>query len=113
MNKYLDSYKEKVISAKELVARMQPGWNIWIDIALAQPRTIMEAMDELAANKLIGGIKVHNMLEVYPAPWYREDLAAQISGISWFSGVSARNAVNRGNADVMPAYYRDIPDLIR
>ena len=36
-----------------------------------------------------------------------------MTGMSWFSGGGARRAINGGWADILPAYYRDIPKLIR
>ncbi len=34
-----------------------------------------------------------------------------MTGISWFSGAQARTAVNGGYGDIMPCYYRDMPEL--
>lgn len=113
MTDYVQQYREKLCSPKELVAMLQHNGDILVDIALAQPRDIMAAMGALAKENKVTGIKVHNMLEVYSAPWYQKELAECIGGVSWFSGGSARAAVNGGFADLMPAYYRDIPSLLR
>lgn len=113
INDYASMYAAKTTSAGELVGMLRRGWNIWVDIALAQPGNIMKAMEERAKQGELSGITIHNMLEVYPAPWYREDLKEQLRGVSWFSGGNARSAVNGGYADLMPGYYRDIPSLLR
>ena len=92
---------------------IQPGWEFWVDIALAQPKEMIAAIGKRVENGLLSGVKVHSMLDIYPAPWYQENTASLIQGVSWFSGGGARTAVNKGFADVMPAYYRDIPSLLR
>ncbi len=109
MDTYEELYRQKHCSPEEIAARMEPGWVFWVDIALAQPKHILQAMGTHAP----GGIRVHSMLDVYPFPWYQGESAPGIQGVSWFSGGGARGAVNRGNADVMPCYYRDLPELLR
>lgn len=113
MNRINDLYREKFCSAEQISEMLQSGWSLWIDIALAQPRDIIKAMEVQAAKGELARVSVHTMLDIYPAPWYQESYSELLTGVSWFSGNSARKAVNNGYADVMPCYYRDIPALLR
>lgn len=113
MNQINDIYREKLCSADQIAETLQSGWCLWIDIALAQPRDIVKAIEARAAKGKMANISVHNMLDIYPAPWYQESYSGCLTGISWFSGNGARKAVNNGHADVMPCYYRDVPALLR
>lgn len=113
MNRFHEIYQGKLCPAQQIAEMLQPGWSIWIDIALAQPREIIKAMEAQAAKGGMAGVSVHNMLDIYPMPWYQESYSGLLTGVSWFSGSGARKAVNNGHADIMPCYYRDIPALIR
>ncbi len=105
-------YNEKLKSAAEVAAMFPDDTDIFIDIALAQPKTIMEAIaaDPSCVNNR--GLTFHTVLDVYPMPWYQKDLLEGVGAVTWFSGGGAAAAVNAGFADVMPCYYRDIPSLI-
>ena len=104
-------YKEKLGSAAQAAARIASGSGIWIDIGVSQPKELMAALGRRAAAGEVQDLTVHTLLDVYEMPWYSGDNPTGIRGVSWFSGGFARQAVNRGIADVMPCYYRDIPSL--
>ena len=113
MNRFKQEYQSKLCSPIQAAEQIGSGRDIWIDIALAQPKELISAMKVCAEQKKLQNIKVHTMLDIYPAPWYQPQFNNIIQGVSWFSGSGARNAVNMGIADVMPCYYRDVPRHLR
>ncbi len=105
-------YEKKMMTASEMSMSIQDGAHIWIDIALSQPKTIIEALAALAAERKIRDLTFHTILDIYPTPWHRPENADYLKNVSWFSGGGSAAAVNAGIADVMPCYYRDMPSLI-
>ena len=51
------------------------------------------------------------MLDLVPLDVLTPEALANLELVTWFSGGGMRDAVNHGQADVMPCYYRDMPAL--
>lgn len=114
MTDYKELYASKLTEPELLALRVESGWNLGMDAALAQPTAIMSAIAKRASNDEIKGLKVQTLLDVYPLEFYADkSLFNKMTGFSWFSSAGARNAINGGWADFIPAYYRDIPKYIR
>lgn len=105
-------YQEKLRTPEQIAAQIQPGCNCYCDIAMAVPNAIYAALGVRAGEGLVSNVTMHTFLEAAPVICYNETLKERLTGISWFSGASARKAVNGGYADVMPCYYRDAPGLL-
>lgn len=111
---YAKLYKSKLTTSEELVKRIQDNWYLAMDSYTAETDSIIGALCEYAKSGGVKGIRVCTMLEGYPFPFYIDDsFNGLINGVSWFSSGYARKAVNAGIADFIPAYYRDIPGIIR
>ena len=107
-------YQQKLTDAASLAARVENGWTVGMDAALAQAPGFAEALAERAAKNEVSGVWVHTLLDVYPFRFYLDgSLSGKLNGMSWFSGGNARKAVNAGIADIVPGYYRDMPGHIR
>ena len=114
MTNYSELYHGKLTTADELASRVESGWTLGMDAALAQTPAIMSALAERAGRDELSGVKVQTLLDVYPFEFYADNvLSGKLNGVSWFSSGGARKAVNGGYADFIPSYYRDIPGLIR
>ena len=114
MTNYSELYHSKLTTAAELASRVESGWTLGMDAALAQTPAIMSALAERAGRDELSGVKVQTLLDVYPFEFYADNvLSGKLNGVSWFSSGGARKAVNGGYADFIPSYYRDIPGLIR
>ena len=114
MKNYSELYHSKLTTADELASRVESGWTLGMDAALAQTPAIMSALAERAGRDELSGVKVQTLLDVYPFEFYADNaLSGKLNGVSWFSSGGARKAVNGGYADFIPSYYRDIPGLIR
>ena len=114
MTDYTSLYNSKLMSADKAASLVENGWTIVMDAGAAQTPILTEALAKRAYADELCGVKVHNMLDVYPFEFYADKaLSGKINGISWFSSAGSRNAVNGGWGDVVPSYYRDIPRHMR
>lgn len=114
MTDFNQLYTSKLTTADELARRAQSGWVIGMDGGPAQTPAIISAIARRVREDDLSGLKVHTLLDVYPYEFYADDsLAGKMTGYSWFSSAGARKAINGGYGDFIPAYYRDIPGLMR
>ena len=113
MSKFEKQFQEKRMTIEEVAEQVQSGWSCATDNSISIPHAIFDALAERARRGEVEGIKLHSFLEVEPLPSYDETLNGKIDAISWFSTGVGRKAINTGNADVMPSYYRDAPLIYR
>lgn len=111
MGNYKKQYDELKTTPEAIAEEVRSGWVCGSDIALSLPPAIMKAFDEKVKTGQLTDIQYHTMLEWFPFSAYEKEFPG-VTGTSWFSNNFARGAVNEGLADVMPAYFRDLPSLI-
>lgn len=83
------------------------------DIGLAHSSLLYETIGKAIQDGKLENITQHTLLDTQAFPFYRPEFAGKYHGVSWFSQGPARKAINSGYADVMPAYYRDMPGIFR
>ena len=110
---YETEYLEKRRSPEEVAARVQSGWSCCTDIAASIPPALMEALGQRAQAGELTGVTLHTMLDLWPMSALRPEAFPGITPVSWFSGGGLREAANQGRGDLMPCYYRDMPELFR
>ena len=114
MTNFSELYRSKLTTADALALRVESGWTLGMDAALSQTPAIMSALAKRAGGDELRDVKIQTLLDVYPYEFYADNvLSGKLNGVSWFSSAGARKAVNGGYADFIPAYYRDVPGLIR
>ena len=114
MTDYKALYAKKLMTADAVAEQVQSNWLFGMDTGPSQTPAIMAAVANKIRNSDITGVKVQTLLDVYPFEFYADDsLKGKMTGYSWFSSGGARKAVNAGYADILPAYYRDLPRHIR
>lgn len=114
MTDYKALYAQKLMTADAVAEQVQSNWIFGMDTGPSQTPAIMAAVANKIRNSDITGVKVQTLLDVYPFEFYADDsLKGKMTGYSWFSSGGARKAVNAGYADILPAYYRDVPRHIR
>ena len=114
MTNFSELYRSKLTTADALALRVESGWTLGMDAALSQTPAIMSALAKRAGGDELRDVKIQTLLDVYPYDFYADNvLSGKLNGVSWFSSAGARKAVNGGYADFIPAYYRDVPGLIR
>ena len=113
MSKFESLYKEKQKTTAHLATMFESGWNLCSDIGISIPFAIYDAIGQRVRSGEISNLTMQNFLDIGAMPCFDNELVDKIRGISWFSGVEGRKAINTGNADVMPNYFRDAPSLFR
>lgn len=101
------------MTAEDIASRIKDGDSCVTDIAAAIPPAILNALAERAASGKVQGITLHSMLDLEPMKWLDEKTLRGITPVSWFSGSGLARLVNKGKADIMPCYYRDMPAFFR
>ena len=104
-------YEKKKMSAAQLAGLVESGWSCAMDIAAAIPVSIVDALGARAAKKEIENVRLHSLLDLRPLGVLTPEAANGMIPVSWFSGGGLRKAINEGRADLMPCYYRDMPQL--
>ena len=114
MTDYKAIYNQKKLSADEVAGRVESGWLIGMDAAIAQTPAIMDAISRRAESSGLQGVRVQFLLDSYPFPFLADDhLSGRVTGEAWFASGGARKALAGGWADYIPNYYRDCPRHIR
>ena len=113
MANYKALYEAIKTTAEEVAKQVRSGWLLGMDAGPTQANGLMNAIAEKIAQTDTRDVKVQLMLDTYAYPFLESDaLKGKMTGMSWFSSGGLRKAVNGGYADVLPAYYRDIPGHI-
>lgn len=105
-----EEYLQKRTAPEGIAGRIGSGWSCCTDIAGAIPSALLDALGQRAAAGELTDLTLHTMLDLGPLEALK---APGITPVSWFSGGGLRGAVNEGRADLMPCYYRDMPELFR
>jgi len=113
MNRNEELYQGKLTTIDHIAEIVESGWNCCADNGIAIPFSIFNAIGERVRRGNLDNITMQSFFDVCSMPCYDKDLSKKITGISWFSSSGGRKAINTGNADVMPNYYRDAPSLYR
>ena len=96
MTNYSELYRSKLTTADELASRIESGWTLGMDAALAQTPAIMSALAARAAGEELSGVKVQTLLDVYPFEFYADNvLSGKVNGHSIIYSRGPRKAVNR------------------
>ena len=99
------------MTVEQIAGLVESCWNCSADNGIAIPFAIFDAIGDRARRGELNNITMQSFFDICPMPCYDED--PKINGVSWFSSGISRKAINTGNADVMPNYYRDAPSLYR
>lgn len=99
----------RVVSAAEAVASIRSGQQLFIHGGAATPSVLLDALVARSGELRDVGI-IHIHIEG-PAPHLAPEMAASFRHRALFIGANARDAVNEGRADYVPAFLSDIPEL--
>ena len=112
MNKPTEEYHRKRRTPEEIAGLIRSGMVCACGTCLSEPVAITGALGQrLKDSGEEGCVTHHQVMSVYPSAFFEEELRGKYTAVSWFSTAYGRGAFAAGRADVMPAYYRDIPGL--
>ena len=101
----------RIVDAAEAVAGISSGQQIFVHGAAATPSVLLDAL-VARANELEDVKVVHFHIEG-PGPHLRPEMAGHFYHRALFIGPNARQAVNEGRAEYIPAFLSDVPSFIR
>ena len=78
-------YEAKRSTAEDLAARVESGWRIGMDAAVAGAPCILDALAKRAGKDELKGVRIQTLLDVYPYPFYADNsLFGKLTGEAWF-----------------------------
>ena len=101
----------KIVSAAEAVAGIRSGESIYLHGASATPSVLLDALVARAAE--LQDVRVVHLHCEGPGPHLAPEMAGHFRHTALFIGPNARQAVNEGRADYIPAFLSDVPHLFR
>jgi acyl-CoA hydrolase len=102
-----ERWKEKVSTAKEAIALLEPHRRVFIGSGAAEPSQLVRAMVDFGDHLI--DVDVVHMLTLGPAPYVRPGLERRFRHTAFFIGDNVREAVQEGRADFVPVFLSEFP----
>jgi acyl-CoA hydrolase len=97
-------------SAHDVLRYIEPGMDVIVGAANAEPVGIVDAIE--AAADSLHDVRLHQMLALRPRA-YIDGKHPGLRHISWFLSPPTRDAFHRGDCDLVPNSFSDVPRLMR
>jgi 4-hydroxybutyrate CoA-transferase len=101
----------RIVSPAEAVAGIRSDDQIWLHAAAATPSVLLDAL--VARAPELRDVKVVHFHCEGPGPHLAPEMAGHFYHRALFIGPNARQAVNEGRAEYIPAFLSDAPTLLR
>jgi 4-hydroxybutyrate CoA-transferase len=101
----------RVVDAAEAVAGIRSGQSVYLHGASATPSVLLEAL--VARAPELEQVRIVHLHCEGPGPHLAPEMEGHFRHIALFIGPNARQAVNEGRADYIPAFLSDVPHLFR
>jgi acyl-CoA hydrolase len=102
--------EERRAAAHAVMDHIQPGTELIVGVANAEPVTVLDAV-EAAADQL-DAVRVHRMLPVRDRQYIEGEIAG-LRHFSWFLGPHDKGAFHTGHCELVPNSFSDVPNLMR
>jgi acyl-CoA hydrolase len=99
------------VSAADAVAIIQSGDRVFIHTAAAAPQQLVKALTARAHE--LRNVEIVHLHTEGVAPYAAPEHAASFHPNVFFVGPNLRTAVNEGNADYIPVFLSEVPNLFR
>jgi len=103
-------YSEKIKTAREAVACVQPGQRVYIGSNAGEPQTLVEA---LSAREDLLDTEIVHILTLGVATYAEPRLGRCFRHNAYFIGANVRQAVQEARADYTPIFLSEVPALFR
>jgi acyl-CoA hydrolase len=108
-----DSIAAKRSPANAVVDLVEVGADILVPLANGEPRRVVDALDQAAADGRLDGVRVHQMHAGYDHPYLHGVYGDRLRHISYFLGPIEREAYAAGGCQLVPSHFSDMPRLLR
>ncbi|PKN05177.1 MAG: GNAT family N-acetyltransferase [Deltaproteobacteria bacterium HGW-Deltaproteobacteria-9] len=105
-------WKDKVVSPKEVLSRIEPGMTIFLGTGMAEPRTLVKHLMASEENNLrdLELIQLVSLGDTIPID---ERYSWKFRLRTFFSGWIASEAISAGRVDLIPSRFSKIPELFK
>ena len=104
-------YRGKVTTAEKAVELIESGDRVVVGHAVGEPTRLLDAMVKNAEQ--YKNVEIVHMISMGDSPYCQPGMEEHFRHNSFFVGSSSRKAVAEGRADFTPAFFSDIPGLLR
>jgi len=106
---WMDSYRTKVMSAREALRCVESHMRVYIQPGCAEPETLVGALIE--RGPCVRDVEIVHMLTMGRADYIAPEMAGHFRHNAMFIGANVREAVNDGRADYTPIFLGEIESL--
>lgn len=110
MNTALPDWKNRALSAEDVVKLIPSGGRAFLHGGAATPSPLVEA---LARRTDLENLRVYHVHTEGPMPILNQECEGRIRSVSLFSGAATRPLIAEGRGDFMPVFLSDIPYFFR
>ena len=103
----------KRASAEAAVEQLTVGADVVVPLANGEPRLVIDAIDQAAADGRLDHVRVHQMHAGYDHPYLHGVHGDRLRHISYFLGPIERAAYAEGGCQLVPSHFSDMPRLLR
>jgi acyl-CoA hydrolase len=94
----------------DVLSFIKPGAEIIVGAANGEPVRVIDAVEQAA--ELLVDVRLHQMLAMRARP-YIDGQCPNLRHVSWFLSPANREAFRRGDCDLVPNSFSDVPRLMR
>ncbi len=106
---WMDSYRTKVMSAREALRCVESHMRVYIQPGCAEPETLVGALIE--RGPFVRDVEIVHLLTMGRADYIAPEMAGHFRHNAMFIGANVREAVNDGRADYTPIFLSEIESL--
>jgi 4-hydroxybutyrate CoA-transferase len=106
---WIDSYRTKVMSAREAMRCVESHMRVYIQPGCAEPETLVGAL--IDRGPLVRDVEIVHLLTMGRADYIAPEMAGHFRHNAMFIGANVRQAVNDGRADYTPIFLSEIESL--
>jgi acyl-CoA hydrolase len=106
---WMDSYRTKVMSAREALRCVESHMRVYIQPGCAEPETLVGALIE--RGPFVRDVEIVHLLTMGRADYIAPEMAGHFRHNAMFIGANVRQAVNDGRADYTPIFLSEIESL--
>lgn len=111
MSAFKQQYQEKLRAAQDAVSLVQNNDVIVVPTGIGEPPALLGALSE--RRREFKGVQVAQILPVRKFGYLDKETAEHVRPYAYFFGGASRAAGKEGWAEYLPAYFSELPDLMR
>lgn len=111
MKNVLVEFASRIVSAEEAVKHIKNGQRVALSHAAGTPQMCVEALVNQA--NLFQNVEIYHMLCLGEGKYMAPEMAPHFRHVTNFVGGNSRKAIAENRADFIPAFFYEVPSMIR